>query len=120
MSEEIEEQETFRPTSKQTDENVEYEIYHTIMQSDFLNKMKDYGVDLIKLIKEKKKDATMFHKFNYLLKDLHLTNEIDICSSLTYLEDEYDYKEIFKCLNAENILLVKSIMAKKYNIKKKR
>ena len=120
MSDEIIDNEKVRPMNNQSDETVEYEIYHVIMQSDFLEKVTNYGIDLKILVKEKKKDATMFHRFNYLLKDLHTTGEVDICSSLTYLEDEFDYKEIFKCLNAENIILVKSLMAKKYNIKKKR
>jgi hypothetical protein len=119
MSEEIE-HENLRPTGKQTDEGVEQEIYHSIMQTDFLEKIEEAEIDIKSLVADKKKDPTQFHKFNYLLKDLHNTNEIDMCSALTYLEDYFDYKDLFKCLNAENLILVKSLMAAKFNIKKKR
>jgi hypothetical protein len=120
MNKDVSNLEKIQIKTKQVDDSIEQSIYHSIMQVEFKQKVENAGIDLSGLLKEKKKNATMFYKFNYLLKDFHLNGEIDICDSLTFLEDDFCYKEIFKCLNAENILLVKSLMAKKYNIKKKR
>lgn len=118
MNEELQQEEILIPITKQVNEHAESEIYHNIMQTNFLNKIKNVNINLDLLIKDKKKDPTDFHKFNYLLKDLHSNNEIDICAAITYLEDLYEYKEIFKCINAENLILIKTLMSKKYNIKK--
>lgn len=106
-------------SGKQYDENVEQEIYHKIMQEKFLKLLEDSDIDLKQLIN--KKNKTIFYKFNYLIKDLHETKESNICDSLTYLEDLFDYKVILKqFLNSENKILVKKIMREKYNIKKRK
>lgn len=101
---------------KQIDDGIEGTIFQVLTKEDFLEKIVEEGINIDTLIREKKKENTMFHKFNYLLKDLHMTGELNIVTAITCFEEDYSYKSIMKCVNAENTLMIRNYLIKEHKI----
>jgi len=96
-------------------------IVKKLTKEVFFQILEDSGLaekDLIKLVSKKKKnDYIPFHKFNFILKELHKKKKINIADSAIYLEtDMFDSKEIFNCLNEENMYELRLSMANRNNI----
>lgn len=105
--------------AKYTEED---DIYFNIGRNSFLKKLKEENLDINKLLLNGANINEDYFKFNFLLSDLHRTGESSINESISYLEDsleQNDYKDLFKCLNSENFILLKSVIKSKYNIKSK-
>ena len=93
-------------------------ILRKLSKDVFFEILKKSEIDLEKLVqKRKKNDYLPFHKFNFILKELHNSEKIGIADSAIYLEmDMFSAKEIFACLNEENMYELRKTMAERHNI----
>ena len=84
----------------------------------FFEIIKNSEIDLEKLVqKRKKNDYLPFHKFNFIIKQLHKDKKVNIADAAVYLEtDMFCAKDIFGCLNEENMYELRKSMAEKHNI----
>lgn len=104
------------------DSQTESDIYNKLTKEVFFKMIEDAGIDLDELAKKRKKtDYESYHSFNFLLKELHEKKKIDITDACIYIDNELlSEKEIIKCLNEENIYLLRMSLAERNNISIKR
>ena len=100
------------------DDTFELNTVNNLNRELFFKIIDKSGIDLLVLSnKRKKNDYEPYHKFNFILKELHETKQIDIRDSCVYLETELlPVKDIINCLNEENSYMLRVSLAKKYNI----
>lgn len=79
-------------------------------------------VDLDKLSsKRKKNDYIPFHRFNFIIKDLHDSKKINITDSCIFLlTDMLSLKDLIGCLNEENKYILRLSLAERNNKTMKR
>lgn len=107
------------------------DIHEIMSRSEFLEKIQEAGIDLtdidaetrlpndiLKIITRKRVNNEQFFILNILLKKLHLCGDINIIESAVYMYKEFfDMKTVVKCLNEENLYLIRQELSKKYNLK---
>jgi hypothetical protein len=107
------------------------DINEIMSRTEFLKKIQDSGIDLtdidpetrlpndiLKIISKKRACNEQFYILNILLKKLHLCGDINIVESAVYLYKEFfDMKTIVKCLNEENLYLIRQELLKRYKLK---
>ena len=107
------------------------DINEIMSRSDFLQKIQDAGInlrdideetrlpkDILKIISKKRANNEQFYILNILLKKLHLNGEINIIESAIYMYKEFfDMKTVVKCLNEENIYLIRKELLKRFKLK---
>ena len=104
------------------DSKTESDIYNKLTKEIFFKLLAESEIDLDKIAKKRRKtDYAPYHAFNFLLKELHEKKKIDITDACIYIDNEFlPEKEIIKCLNEENIYLLRMSLAERNNIKIKR
>ena len=72
-------------------------------------------IDLDKLSsKRKKNDYIPFHRFNFIIKDLHDSKKINITDSCIFLlTDMISLKDLIGCLNEENKYILRLSLAER-------
>jgi hypothetical protein len=104
------------------DLKTESDIYNKLTKEIFFDLLKEAEIDLDKIAKKRRKtDYAPYHSFNFLLKELHEKKKIDITDACIYIDTDFlPEKEILKCLNEENVYLLRMSLAERNNIKIKR
>ena len=100
------------------DTTPEDKIVKGLTKEVFFQIIKESEIDLEKLVqKRKKNDYLPFHNFNFILKQLYKSKKISIVDAAIYLEtDMFNSKEIFGCLNEENMYELRKTLAERNNI----
>lgn len=107
------------------------DINEIMSKVEFLQKIQAAGIDLndideetrlpkdiLKIVSRKRANNEQFYILNILLKRLHLNGEINIIESSIYMYKEFfDMKTVVKCLNEENIYLIRQELSKRFKIK---
>ena len=107
------------------------DINEIMSKVEFLQKIQAAGIDLndideetrlpkdiLKIVSRKRANNEQFYILNILLKSLHLNGEINIIESSIYMYKEFfDMKTVVKCLNEENIYLIRQELSKRFKIK---
>ena len=103
------------------DNTLDDDVFEKINRETFMMILEQAGIDLKKMAdKRKKNDYIPFHRFNFLLKELHKTKKIDITESCILLMTEcYTTKDLMSCLNEENKYILRVSLAERKNIKLK-
>jgi len=103
------------------------DIIHETLEDDVMKKMnrdiffsifEKADIDLLKLAqKRKKNDYIPYHKFNFILKDLHQSEIIDITDACLHITTEIlTEKDLTSCLNEENKYNLRVSLAKRNGI----
>lgn len=102
--------------------STEQDIHHKINRDEFFMILEKADVDLKQLAsKRKKNDYQPYHRFNFILKELHEQKKINITEACIYLETEMlPVKDIIACLNEENLYSLRTSLAERNNIKLKK
>ena len=104
-----------------------HNIIHSTLEEDILKKMNRdtffslfelAKIDLLKLAsKRKKNDYAPYHQFNFILKDLHQSEIIDITDACLHITTEMlTEKELTGCLNEENRYSLRISLARRNGI----
>ena len=110
-----------------------FDIEEIMSKDEFLKRMSEFGIDLetideesrlpvdiLKIISNKRNNEQFF-KFNIFLKQMHLNGDINIVESAVYLYKEFfDMKTVVKCLNEENLYLIRKELTKRFKGKCKK
>ena len=100
------------------DETIDEDIFKKINHEQFFNILNRAEIDLDKLAsKRKKNDYIPYHRFNFILKELHETQEIDITDACIYvLTKMLTMKDLMSCLNEENTYILRTSLADRHGI----
>ena len=103
-------------------ETINDDVFKTINHDQFFVILEKAEINLDKLAsKRKKNDFIPFHKFNFILKELHETEEVDITDACIYvLTEMLSMKDLLGCLNDENRYTLRTSLAERNNIQLKR
>jgi len=104
------------------DEVIDENLFQKITHEQFFVLIKKAEIDLDKLSSKKKKnDYIPFHRFNFILKELHEKKEVDITDSCVYILTEMlTMKDLISCLNDENKYILRMSLAVRNNIREKK
>jgi len=100
------------------DVTTEEDHFQKINRDIFFSIFEKAEIDLLKLAqKRKKNDYIPYHKFNFILKDLHQSEIIDITDACLHITTEIlAEKDLTSCLNEENKYTLRKSLAKRYSI----
>jgi len=90
------------------------------LHRDYLfDALRSLNIDLDEISRKKKKsDFEPYHRFNFLIKQLHEMKKIDITDICVIIENEvFDIKNLFNCLNEENMYNLRISLAERNGIK---
>lgn len=98
------------------------DIFSKINHEQFFKILKEENIDIDQIVlKRKKNDYLPFHKFNFILKELHYEKKICMTESCVFLLNEMlDVKDTLSCLNDENRYILRTSLAERHNKKLKR
>lgn len=104
------------------DETIDDDVISKITHEKFFEILEKTELDIDKLSsKRKKNDYLPFHKFNFILKELHDTKRINITDSCIFLLTEMiTMKDLMSCLNEENKYTLRVELAERNCISLKR
>jgi len=102
-------------------ESMDDNIFKKISHDEFFSLIEKAEIDLDQLaIKRKKNDYIPFHRFNFILKELHEEKNIDITDACLYILIEMmSEKDLIACLNDENRYILRTSLAERNNIPQK-
>lgn len=100
------------------DEVTDDNFFKKINRDDFFSLINKAEIDLDKIVtKRKKNDLESFHRFNFILKDLHEKQNIDMTEACLYImELMLPLKDLISCLNDENRYILRTSLAERNNI----
>lgn len=100
------------------DEVTDDNIFKKIDHDEFFSLILKAEVDLDKLAsKRKKNDYIPFHRFNFILKELHEERNLDITDACLYIiTGMLSLKDLLSCLNDENRYILRTSLSERYNI----
>lgn len=100
------------------DEATDDNLFKKISREEFFVLIEKAEIDLDKLSsKRKKNDYVPFHRFNFILKELHEEKNIDITESCLYiLTQMMSSVDLMGCLNDENKYMLRTSLAERNNI----
>lgn len=101
------------------DDNAEFDIHNKLTNESFLKILEEYDINLDFICsKRKKHNLKEFHEFNFLLKNLHEHEKLNIVDCCLCIEENYlKIQDVIKCLNEENAYLLRLSLAERNNIK---
>jgi hypothetical protein len=101
------------------DEAIDDSVFKKLNHEQFFIIIEKAEIDLDKLAsKRKKNDYIPYHRFNFILKELHNSEEVNIADACVYiLTQTLLLKDLMGCLNEENAYTLRTALAKRYNIK---
>lgn len=104
------------------DNTIDEDVFNQMSRELFFRILKKANLDLDKLAsKRKKNDYIPFHKFNFIIKELHENKQLDITDQCILLQTEsLPTKDIVGCLNEENLFALRTSLAERNNIKTKK
>jgi len=104
------------------DEAVDDAVFNKITHEQFFKILEKAEIDLdVMSAKKKKNDFIMFHRFNFVLKELHETEEVNMTDACIYILSEMlAMKDLLCCLNEENKYILRTSLAVRNNISMKK
>ena len=104
------------------DQTMDDDVINRINHEKFFEILRKTDIDMDKLSsKRKKNDYVPFHKFNFILKDLHESKKISITDACVFLLTEMiTLKDLMGCLNEENKYTLRVELAERNCISLKR
>lgn len=103
------------------DRNSEKDLIRKINKDFFYKIMIDFDVDLKLIFEENRVNLKQAQGFNRMLTHMHNSRILELSECLIFVEQDFaPFKKILSVLNEENMQIVKTEMARKFNIKMKK